>query len=254
MSSRQICTIVILILILSVMGIAYYAYRRIRNKIRDFSKTLLGTEDIMKGLQQIDRQAQVTPKSVSSATSIYLPNIVKDFPEFHYEEMKGRAENVLTSYLRSIDEGNPALLKEGLQELVNELEMKIDMLRGQGMTEHFHNIKVHRTELKAYRKIKGRCSIVFQSAVQYQHYLEKDGGVVQGSQDKLCQTRYETEMIYIQDREQVENAGTEGAGLVCPNCGAPLPMLGAKKCEYCDSPVVEFNIRTWNFSSVKEKV
>lgn len=253
MSGGQIGIIVILVLILVVMGVGYYAYRKITDKVRNFSRTLFGTGDIVKGLKQVDREAEVTPKSISSATNIYLPNIMRDFPEFHYEEMKSRAENVLTSYLRSLDEKNPALLTEGLSELEDKLRLKIDMLRAQGMTEHFHNIKIHRTELKTYRKIKGRCSIIFQSAVQYYHYTEKDGRTVQGNADRLCQTKYETEMIYIQDRDMVENAGEEGAGLVCPNCGAPIPMLGAKKCEYCDSPIVEFNIRTWNFSNVEEK-
>lgn len=253
MSGRQIGIIVILVLILVIMGAGYYAYRKITKKIRNISSSLFGTSDIVKGLKQIDREAEVTPKSVSSATNIYLPNIVRDFPEFHYEEMKNRAENVLTSYLQSLDEKNPALLTEGLSELEDKLRLKIEMLRDQDMTEHFQNIKIHRTELKTYRKIKGRCSIIFQSAVQYYHYIEKGGKIVQGKRDRLRQTRYEVEMIYIQDRDVVENAGEEGAGLVCPNCGAPLPMLGAKICAYCDSPIVAFNIRTWNFSNVEER-
>ena len=33
-----------------------------------------------------------TPKSVAGATSICLPRISADFPDFHYEEMKRRAE------------------------------------------------------------------------------------------------------------------------------------------------------------------
>ena len=41
-------------------------------------------------------------------------------------------------------------------------------------------------------------------------------------------------------------------GLNCPNCGAPLPGLGAKKCIYCDTPIVEYNLRVWNFSRVEE--
>ncbi len=94
--------------------------------------------------------------------------------------------------------------------------------------------------------------MVFQSAVGYIHYAEKDGRTVSGRKDLTEQSKYNVELIYIQDRDTVENMGGSGLGLNCPNCGAPLPGLGAKTCPYCDTPVVEFNIRTWGFSSVKE--
>ena len=55
------------------------------------------------------------------------------------------------------------------------------------------------------------------------------------------------------DRDIVEENGMDASMAInCPNCGAPLKMLGAKKCEYCGSPVLEFNIKVWNFDSVEE--
>ena len=82
--------------------------------------------------------------------------------------------------------------------------------------------------------------------------MEKNGQIVRGRKDLREQAKYNVEVMYIQDREMVENMDDMGLAMTCPHCGAPLPKLGAKKCEYCDSPVVEFNIRTWNFCSVKE--
>ena len=73
-----------------------------------------------------------------------------------------------------------------------------------------------------------------------------------GSREKLEQSRYQVEMIYIQDRDIVENQTDSGLAMNCPNCGAPLPKLGAKECLYCDTPIMEFNIRIWNFSDVEE--
>ena len=75
---------------------------------------------------------------------------------------------------------------------------------------------------------------------------------IEGSWQKIDGEKYNIELVYIQDRETVENIGESGLGLNCPNCGAPLESLGAKVCRYCDTPVVEFNIKTWGFSSVKE--
>ena len=65
-------------------------------------------------------------------------------------------------------------------------------------------------------------------------------------------TTYNVELVYIQDQDMIENQEDAGLGLNCPNCGAPLPGLGAKKCIYCDTPIVEYNLRVWNFSRVEE--
>lgn len=252
MNKTLMLAIVVLVLLLLLVGIVYFAYAKIRDKIRYYSRMLFGTNSIAEGVRNMENEVAVTPKSVSSATGLYLPAITKDFPEFQYDEMKTRAENVLISYLRSVDGMNAALLTEGTNELKDNLNLKIQMLRRQEQKEHFQKIKVHRTEINRYQKSKGRCSIIMQSAVEYIHFVEKNGTLEKGRRDQLEQSKYNVELIYIQDRDLVENLGDSGLGLNCPNCGAPLPGLGAKKCAYCDTPVVEFNIRTWNFSGVVE--
>lgn len=252
MNGSVIGLIIVLVLLLVLVGIVYYAYIRIRNKIRYYSRAILGTSDLVQGIKSRELENASTPKSVSSATNLYLPQIMRDFPEFHYDEMKTRAENVLTSYLRGVDAMDAEVLTEGTDELRDNLNMRIQMLRNADQREIFQKIKVHRTEINRYRKTKGRCSVVFQSSIEYIHYVEKNGNVTAGRKDLKEQSKYNVELIYIQDRETVENMGGSGLGLNCPNCGAPLPGLGAKKCLYCDSPVIEFNIRTWGFSSVKE--
>lgn len=256
MNRNLIGLIVILVLLLILAAVVYGMYRYIRwviaGKVSQFSRMLFGTANLMQGMQQREKEVANTPKSVASATNLYLPSIMKDFPEFHYDEMKTRAENVLTSFLRSVDTQNSAHLTEGTNELREQLQMRIQTLQMEDQREHFSDILVHRTEIRQYRKVKGRCSIVFQSAVEYIHYLEKSGRILKGKRNLKEQAKYNVELIYIQDRDTVENLGDSGLGLNCPNCGAPLPGLGAKKCAYCDTPVVEFNIRTWNFSSVKE--
>lgn len=252
MNEKWILIIIVLVLILVILGIICYAYTTIRNKIRYYSRQLLGTSSLMKGLQTMERETDLTPRSVSGATSLYLPKIVKDFPEFHYDEMKVRAENVLLSYLRSVDQEEPDVLVEGTDELKENLQLRIQGLKIQGQREHFKQLRIHRTEIYQYRKGKGRCSILFQSAVEGIHYIEKSGQILTGKTDHLEQSKYNVEVVYIQDRELVE-AKEMGLGLNCPNCGAPLSALGAKTCLYCDTPVREINIHSWNFSAVTEQ-
>lgn len=225
---------------------------RVRNKVRSFSRQAFGTTDLLKGLKQVELEASTTPKSVAGMTSLYLPKIKKDFPEFQYDEMKVRAENVLTSYLLSVSGLDASLLSEGGQELRDELSMKISMLRSDRMKENYRNVKLHRTEIANYRKRNGRCIITFQSAVQY-FYTKTDasGKLLEGNAELYTQAKYNVDVIYVQDRNLVEKETDHSLGLNCPNCGAPLSMLGSKVCEYCGTPIVELNIYAWTFSNVE---
>ena len=250
MNGNIIGIIIILVLIVGLVIAGVVFVRRVQQKVRQFSRSMFGTDSVAEGLRKQEAEYASTPKSVSGATSLYLPQIMRDFPECHAEDMKERAESVLLSYMQGVTESNYKLLSEGTRELEEELKMKIRALQNEGCKERFERIKIHRTEIHKYRKEKGRCSIVYQSAVGCVHYVEKDGKVVRGKKEMLTQHRYNVEVCYIQDRDMIEDSTDTGYALNCPNCGAPLTSLGATTCPYCDSPVVAYNIHTWNFTSV----
>ncbi|MDO4304077.1 MAG: zinc ribbon domain-containing protein [Bacillota bacterium] len=253
MNFAMIGVIVILIMTLTVFGCIFVAVRKAKRAVESFSQEAFGTSDIMEGFRQAEQEYAATPKSVSAMTSLYLPKIKRDFPEFQYDEMKVRAENALTSYLLGVDKMSPGMLKEGNQELQDKLEMRIEMLRAEGHREHFGSIKLHRTEISDYKKRNGRCIITFQTALQYYHTLEDESGkMLDGRSDLLTQAKYNTDVIYIQDRELVEDERDLSLGLNCPNCGAPISGTGSKVCEYCGTPIVELNIYAWIFSNITE--
>lgn len=252
---KYIPIIIILLLILTVVIAIWCVIAYLRNKIRETSRALFGTSDISQAAKQMRQEYATTPKSVSAMTSLLLPKIVMDFPDFQYNEMKDRSENVLTSYLRAVDRNNASLLQDGNSELKNQLENQIQMLSAQDMQEHFEQIHIHRTEISSYRKSKGRCIITFQSALECYHYTTSTAdhsSILNGSREYKYQTKYNIDLIYIQDRNLVENEWDHALGVNCPNCGAPLSSLGAKKCEYCDTPIVEINIHAWSFSNIDE--
>ena len=68
----------------------------------------------------------------------------------------------------------------------------------------------------------------------------------------LTQSKYNTDVIYIQDRALVEEERDFALGLNCPNCGAPVSGTGSKVCEYCGTPIVELNLYAWSFSNIAE--
>ena len=247
--------IIILVLVLVIFGWIYFFVRKAKRAVESFSREAFGTSDIMQGFKQVEQEYSLTPKSVSAMTSLYLPKIKKDFPEFHYDEMKVRAENVLTSYLLAVDRMSVGVLKEGNQELKDKLSMRIEMLKGSGEREHFGSIKLHRTEITDYKKRNGTCIITFQTSLQYYHTRKDENGrILEGREDMLTQSKYNTDVIYIQDRELVEDERDLSLGLNCPNCGAPIAGLGSKVCEYCGTPIVELNIYAWSFSNITESI
>ena len=87
MSTYEIIKLLIILLTIAGVAIAIMTvYKNVTNKIRRFSQALFGTSDFAEGW---NRQADVlaeTPKSVSSMTRIMEPQIMRDFPEFSWEE------------------------------------------------------------------------------------------------------------------------------------------------------------------------
>ena len=249
---QSIIIILGLILIIMVLGIVAFLY--LRKRAREFSKELFGTEDIRQAAKDMQIEYATTPKSVSAMTSLLLPKISADFPDFNYDEMKTRANNVLTSYLAAVTSGSAGLLKDGNAELKQKLTDHIGSFTEKNLREHYDSVHLHRTEIAQYRKAEGRCIITFQSSLECFHYTTDlgTGAVKDGSKEYKYQTRFNVDLIYIQDRDKVENELDHALGINCPNCGAPLSSLGAKVCEYCGTPIVAVNLYAWTFNNIEE--
>lgn len=240
MSSGWIVFLVIAAIVLVGGGAAVIAVKR---KLERFSEAAFGVKSFSEGLErQADLLAE-TPKSVSGMTRIFEPQIVRDFPDFQVEQFKNKAENLLIRVLQAVSEGNAALLGEASTELVRQVENQISGNRAAGVREVYSQIRVHRTEIADYRKCDGKCIITFQSAVEHYHYKEQDGTVIEGDRERKEQTKYNTELMYIQD-ENLAKAGN-AVGTTCPNCGAPVTKLGNMYCEYCGLAVTPINIKVW---------
>ena len=253
MSITLILLIVFLILLLIVIFLIYVGYMKLKRKTEEFSRNVFGTNSLSEGVEKMQQEYAGTPKSVSAMTSLCLPKIMKDFPDFQYDEMKNKAQNLLHSYLLCINNGDWALLSEGNTELKSKVSTYLNLLESKEQKEYFDKIKIHRTEISNYTKAEGRCCITFQSSIQYLHYkTNKNMDIIEGNQTLLFQSRYEISLIYIQDRDLVENELDYALGVNCPNCGAPISSLGAKECEYCGTPVIELNIHAWSFNDIKE--
>lgn len=249
MDGKQIGMLILMILLLILAIAAYIAYQKIRKHITDFSEATFGTSNIVEGINKQADELANTPKSVTGMTRLMEPQIIRGFPEFTWEEFKHKAENMLISALEAIAQENASLLKEASQQVKNQVANQIGDNRASGCKEFFQKIHIHQTEIANYTKRDGTCTITIQSAVEYYHYKECDGKVI-GEKERKTQTRYNVELMYIQDETiaKIDNA----VGTTCPNCGAPITNLGRKRCEYCGTEVVPINTKVWSFHKFYE--
>ena len=251
MTTYELVKLLILLLFISAIGIGILTvYKNITGKLRSISSDLFGTTDFVKGLKMAaDIQAE-TPKSVSAMTRLMEPQIMRDFPEFSWEEFKHKAENMLTSALLAISANNADRMVEASEDIRKQVENIIEDNRANNIGETYSDIEIHQTEIANYQKLNGKCVITIQSAVGYLYYKMQDGKLIAGDKNRKTQTKYNIELVYIQDPETTtfDNA----VGTTCPQCGAPIKVLGAKFCEYCGTGVTPINIKVWSLHKFYE--
>lgn len=238
-------------LLLLLIGSILYVYLKVRRTARDFSKAVFGSESLVEGMRKQKEELSVRPKSVSSMTRVFLPQIERDFPEFNWLEFKQKSENMLRGFLSAIDSQDIEKLRDASPDLRRQTELRIEELMDGGRQESYENVRIHQTEIARYRKEQGTCVIVVQSAVEYLHYIMEDGILKEGSQEFKEQVKYNLELQYVQDVSGLAEASA-AVGITCPQCGAPVTKLGSKFCEYCGTAVEVINIRVWSINKIYE--
>lgn len=154
-------------------------------------------------------------RSLSSAGDLFLDRIKRDFPEYNPAMVLNRVKKDARIYLQSAKEGH-TLFREGVSDSFREClaySLPTDVKGG---------IEVYNAALSGYDD-RGRDRIlVFQAAAEY---LD--------SRDALRPVRLTLKYIAAYDG----NVDGEVRGFNCPNCGAPLPIVGSKICHYCGTGI-----------------
>lgn len=154
-------------------------------------------------------------RSLSSAGNLFLDRIKRDFPEYNPAMVLNRVKKDARIYLQSAKEGH-TLFREGVSDSFRErlaYSLPTDVKGG---------IEVYNAALSDYDD-RGRDRIlVFQAAAEYFD-----------SRDALRPVRLTLKYIAAYDG----NVDGEVRGFNCPNCGAPLPIVGSKICHYCGTGI-----------------
>ena len=242
-----------IIIIAAVVILVVVAVLIVRKKIRNFSRQMFGTDSFVEGYKNQTHEYNETPLSLHAMTDIYLPQILRDFPEFEYEAYKNKAESLLRSYFTAVStKKTSALTEECSLTLKNNVQGIIDGLNAKNETKFFDSVVLHDIQIARYVKDGATATIFFEISTGCYNYAEdENGNVVSGSKEEKKQAIYQIGLVYVQDIDKVGNH-LEGLGINCPNCGAPIKNLGSKFCEYCGTSISEINIRAWRFNSVSE--
>lgn len=225
----------------------------IKNKLRDVSRSLFGTNSFIDGINKQKEEMSETPRSLHAMTSVYLPQIMRDFPQFDYELYRNKTKSLLRSYFTAVQSKNASALSEECSlTLKNYVQGIIEDLNARNVKHIFREVVIHDVQIARYIKTGATVTILFEVSTGLYSYIEdENGAVVFGDKSLKQQSVFEVGLVYIQDAEKF--GVSEAVGLNCPNCGAPITNLGSKFCEYCGTGIIEFNGRVWKFDSVREQ-
>lgn len=137
------------------------------------------------------------------------------------KSLSGADSIYLPRILEDFPDFNPTLAKTYVKKRLQE------ELKGHDA------LKIYQVVVSRYLRAQTEKTIVYQAALSYME------------QSHTIQERYCLHYSNLVTR----NKGTTVAAN-CPNCGAPVPQMGKKACEFCGSRLVNVLGNTWEFTEV----
>lgn len=173
-----------------------------------------------------DQPRTVEPKTVFGATSIYLPQVERDFPDFHNHEAIAAVKTLIYEYLGIRYEG-----KDGFSKAVTSpgLITMVDKQPGHTVTDE----SVHQVAMSRYVQTKEYATITYQASVGY----KLDGEPVE--------ERYAVEYTL-----KLSDNDIPSKTLICPQCGGEYESTRQTKCPYCGTGIVRDTYMSWQFTSI----
>jgi hypothetical protein len=242
---------VVLGVILFLGIIALIIYGRLKRSLRQFGfKNINSLKDMKFEMEQIKKDDSDRVRSLSGMTSLLLPRIRADFPEFNEQELYAKIEKNLRTIFESIEKKDVSKVLD-LYLLETSLKHTIEDYADSNIEVNYDDLKFHKYAISQYLKKDGIATITVCVALEYYYQKKKDGKMIEDFTNYKNQTRYRCNYIYIYDSTKVKDS-TKVLAINCPNCGAVIKSLGHKYCDYCGAGVKEVNLKSWELSSYEE--
>ena len=189
---------------------------------------------------------------ISNVSEMYRPKLERDFPHLSYERFIETANSALLAIFGAVESGNTDALTNVTDTLRERVRGIIEHNASRGITEHFDDIKLHRTSIADYRSGDGKAVAVFEISFRCVHYREGDKkSEKKGKPDVPGQ--YAASITLCCGDEFAEKATALTRSHNCPNCGAPVYSTGERmlRCRYCGTGITEDIHRSWLADSYK---
>ena len=216
-----------IILIIILVGGALVALRfviRAALRVGNLASVLSGI------IKKADNEAETSPKSLSSAEPLLMDRIKRDFPEYNPELIRQRVLRDTKTFYESARAGR-CLYTDGISDQLRERLPSFlppDVAGG---------IQVHKAALAAYDDASQDRVLTFQAAAAF----KDTAGVIR--QRRLI-------LKYLAAWSTDTVTGVKRSN--CPNCGAPVPVVGSKVCQYCGTALKVWAGTQWLLTDVKE--
>ncbi len=202
----------IVLIALGALGILFGGYmlvRRIGFFVNGFVRGLMSQFAAM----PLSGTEPAGPRSLSSLESVLLPQVRRDFPEYNSALIAERVKSDAKTYYESGVQGR-VLYGEGTSETFRQ------SFSGALPSDVRGSITVHKVALCGYDRVSQDRMLTYQAAVQY---TDTAGEILQ----RRLVLKYLAAFS--------DNPAQDMHTFNCPNCGAPLPIIGSKVCRYCGS-------------------
>ena len=206
--------------------------RKVKRKIsamtRNFRSTVRDISNITTTVKQVATAVEEIPdiKTVGGATTMYLKDIQRDFPDFHNSSAESDIKTFLSEYI-NIAYGK---LKDYQMSSISSV---VELRPNKVIEGNVTNIKFNKIAIYDYKKTKEYSTIKYRASVGF----DVDG--------KRIETRYEVGYTY-----QLEVDSIATAQAKCTVCGAPIENLSLGKCPYCGAAFIKDTIMSWDVTSV----
>lgn len=216
------------------------ANRAIDRAVDNVTRDVLGGVDIGdvarivgsgKELSKVAKEIASEPaqKSVAGATNLYLPQITKDFADFHNAEAVSAIQLFMNEYL-DIKYGEKRLfensnIEPGLEMTINKLGLKNETI----------NVDIHKVAITNYIKTNEYATITYQVAIGYN-----------------VKSQRKEEKYQIEYTMKLSENGIADKALRCDICGATIDSAGIEVCPYCDARILRDTRMSWRFTAVKQ--
>lgn len=236
-------------------GLLFIGILRLRHRIKTFNRGYFGTETLREGLIKEKLERANKPYGLHNMEPVILPLLFKDFPGLNVDEIKTKAERILSAALTAIVEEEVSLFDEVSEEIKEKVQHEITQNQRRGEKKFLSRFSVHRSVLSQYERGAGRCLLTIQVACEGIEYVMHEERILSGYQDRKTQAVYNVYALFVQDESKIKKVSHShnAYSISCPNCGAPIVNLGYKYCAYCNSPVEEIQMKVWKIVDYKRE-